>query len=61
MFPLKPSFSFQRKFPEMGLSDVRVWLAEPIARIYKGQARLADHELRHSPPSHHELRYSPAK
>ncbi|KAJ1483147.1 hypothetical protein T484DRAFT_1801386 [Baffinella frigidus] len=33
-------------FPDMPLSRVSVWLDEPYVRIWKGQARLDDHELR---------------
>ncbi|KAJ1488543.1 hypothetical protein T484DRAFT_1782745 [Baffinella frigidus] len=37
---------YMQVIARMALSDVTVWLVEPYARIYKGRARLADHELR---------------
>ena len=34
------------RFPDMPFSTVNTWLVEPYARIYKGQMKLDDTELR---------------
>ena len=43
--PIKPHTP-QPRFPDMPFSTVHVWLDEPYVRIYKGQMKLDDYELR---------------